>query len=40
MERTVTIVNKLGLHARAAARLVTTASKFVSTSASAAAAAR
>ena len=30
MERTVTIVNKLGLHARAAARLVTTASKFVS----------
>lgn len=28
MERTVTIVNKLGLHARAAARLVTLASKF------------
>lgn len=28
MERTVTIVNKLGLHARAAARLVTTAGKF------------
>ena len=28
MERTVAIVNKLGLHARAAARLVTLASKF------------
>ena len=28
MERTVDIVNKLGLHARAAAKLVTTASKF------------
>lgn len=28
MERTVLIVNKLGLHARAAARLVTLASKF------------
>lgn len=28
MERTVTIVNKLGLHARAAAKLVTLASKF------------
>ncbi|HUP93160.1 MAG TPA: HPr family phosphocarrier protein [Solimonas sp.] len=28
MERTVTIVNKLGLHARAAAKLVTTAGKF------------
>lgn len=28
MERTVTIVNLLGLHARAAARLVTLASKF------------
>lgn len=30
MERTVTIVNRLGLHARAAARLVTLASKFES----------
>lgn len=30
MERTVTIVNMLGLHARAAARLVTLASKFES----------
>lgn len=30
MERTVTIVNKLGLHARAAAKLVTLASKFSS----------
>jgi len=29
-ERTLTIVNKLGLHARAAARLVQTASKFKS----------
>lgn len=28
MERTVTIINRLGLHARAAARLVTLASKF------------
>ena len=28
MERVVTVVNKLGLHARAAAKLVTTASKF------------
>ena len=28
MERTVTIVNKLGLHARAAAKLVTLAAKF------------
>lgn len=28
MERQVTIVNKLGLHARAAAKLVTLASKF------------
>jgi phosphocarrier protein HPr len=28
MERTVAIVNKLGLHARAAAKLVTLASKF------------
>lgn len=28
VERTVTIVNRLGLHARAAARLVTLASKF------------
>ena len=28
MERTVSIVNRLGLHARAAARLVTLASKF------------
>lgn len=28
MERTVEIVNKLGLHARAAAKLVTLASKF------------
>ena len=28
MEKTVTIVNKLGLHARAAARLVTFASKY------------
>jgi phosphocarrier protein HPr len=27
-ERTVTIVNKLGLHARAAAKLVTLAAKF------------
>ncbi|NKF24060.1 HPr family phosphocarrier protein [Solimonas marina] len=30
MERNVTIVNRLGLHARAAARLVTLASKFES----------
>ncbi|PPE74199.1 HPr family phosphocarrier protein [Solimonas fluminis] len=30
MEKTVDIVNKLGLHARAAARLVTLASKFES----------
>ena len=30
MERTVTITNKLGLHARAAARLVTLAAKFKS----------
>ncbi len=30
MERTVTIVNKLGLHARAAAQLVTLAAKFKS----------
>jgi phosphocarrier protein len=30
MERTVTIVNKLGLHARAAAKLVTLASSFKS----------
>lgn len=28
MERTVTIVNRLGLHARAAAKLVTLATKF------------
>jgi phosphocarrier protein len=28
MERNVTIVNRLGLHARAAAKLVTTASRF------------
>lgn len=28
VEKTVTIVNKLGLHARAAAKLVTLASKF------------
>lgn len=28
MERTVPIINKLGLHARAAAKLVTLASKF------------
>ena len=28
MQRTLTIVNKLGLHARAAAKLVTLASKF------------
>ena len=28
MERTIEIVNKLGLHARAAAKLVTLASKF------------
>jgi phosphocarrier protein len=28
MERTVTIVNKLGVHARAAAKLVTLAAKF------------
>jgi len=28
LEKNVTIVNKLGLHARAAARLVTLASKF------------
>jgi phosphocarrier protein HPr len=31
MERTITIVNKLGLHARAAAKLVTLAQKFKST---------
>jgi phosphocarrier protein HPr len=30
MEKTVTIVNKLGLHARAAAKLVTLAAKFKS----------
>lgn len=30
MERTVNIVNRLGLHARAAARLVTLATKFQS----------
>lgn len=30
MERAVTIVNTLGLHARAAAKLVTLASKFTS----------
>lgn len=30
MERDVTIINKLGLHARAAAKLVTTASGFAS----------
>jgi len=30
MERTVTIVNKLGLHARAAAKLVTLAARFKS----------
>jgi phosphocarrier protein len=30
MERTVNIVNRLGLHARAAAKLVTLASKFES----------
>lgn len=30
MERTVTIVNRLGLHARAAARLVTLAGRFQS----------
>jgi len=30
MDRTVTIVNKLGLHARAAARFVTLASSFSS----------
>lgn len=30
MERTVTIVNKLGLHARAAAKLVTLAATFKS----------
>jgi phosphocarrier protein HPr len=30
MERTLTIVNKLGLHARAAAKLVTLAAKFKS----------
>jgi phosphocarrier protein len=30
MERAITIVNKLGLHARAAAKLVTTASRFKS----------
>jgi phosphocarrier protein len=29
-ERTVTIINKLGLHARAAAKFVTTASSFSS----------
>jgi len=28
VEKTVTIINKLGLHARAAAKLVTLASKF------------
>lgn len=28
MEKTVTIINKLGLHARAAAKFVTLASKF------------
>lgn len=28
MERTIPIINKLGLHARAAAKLVTLASKF------------
>ncbi|MGH9578352.1 MAG: HPr family phosphocarrier protein [Terriglobales bacterium] len=30
MERTLTIINKLGLHARAAAKLVTLAQKFKS----------
>ena len=30
LERTVTIVNKLGLHARAAAKLVTLAARFTS----------
>jgi phosphocarrier protein HPr len=30
VERTVTIVNKLGLHARAAAKLVTLAARFAS----------
>jgi len=30
MERTLTIVNKLGLHARAAAKLVTLAARFKS----------
>jgi phosphocarrier protein HPr len=30
VERTITIVNKLGLHARAAAKLVTLAAKFKS----------
>ena len=30
LERPVTIINKLGLHARAAAKLVTTASSFSS----------
>ena len=30
MERTVTVVNKLGLHARAAAKLVTLAGRFKS----------
>jgi len=30
MERTVTIINKLGLHARAAAKLVTLAASFKS----------
>jgi phosphocarrier protein HPr len=30
IERTVTVVNKLGLHARAAAKLVTLAAKFKS----------
>lgn len=30
VEREVTIINKLGLHARAAAKFVTTASKFES----------
>jgi phosphocarrier protein len=29
-QQTITIINKLGLHARAAAKLVTTASKFSS----------
>lgn len=31
MEKTVTIINRLGLHARAAAKLVQTAARFKST---------